>query len=281
MVVNRARIISTNLVDDSLTLESTPTALTTLPIENIRSPLRSRVARIPTDIDTVQITGNTDVSSVGGFALQGHNLSGSAQFRIELFSDLDQTGTPIHDTGLIQAGSIAPWGSFLWGQPWGDISGQRKRNILIYWFQGVVHSGVRSFRLTFVDASLDFIDLGRIYMGAIFSPLISFPEGFGFAWEDMSIQTRTESGALTSDRYANYRKIQFAFNRMRESERQQFSELVFKHGKVIDFFVSLFPDEGNSERELDYSMGCKFVQIPKVVGNLIDAYSTTIDVEET
>lgn len=284
-MTNRARIITTNVIDDSYELTSIPVAVPTLPITNIRSPLKSRVARIPTESNgTVRVRGKVTASTVAGFALQGHSLSGSAEFSITLYENDNYTNPLYQMSEPLAVGEISPWGVFTWGSNWGTTQDQRQRNLLIWWFSDSNNrpfNNVRSFEITFTDPGITHIDLGRIYMGDMFSPEISFPAGFSLAWEDLSSQSRTESGSLISDISANYRRLNFSFNYMTESERGLYQDFVARVGKKYDFFVSLFPEEQLSNRELDYSFGCKFTDIPSVVGNMINGYSTDIVVEET
>lgn len=221
--MNKCRLSFYNNFSETTNLASSPTVTTNTSLSYLNDARRSRVAGWNSGSNVV--TGNyAGGRSTGCFVIAQHTMPSAATYRIELFSDPNQTGTTLYDSGV---------------QVVGD------RETIVEWFADV---SAKSFRLT-LSAVVSF-RIGRVFMGPVFSPGISVGEQFNNELVDMTRQMRTAAGSIFAESQPTYKRLNFLLHYVTLSEYDYITQAMSYVGTKRDVFVSLFPENGD---QLEYN----------------------------
>jgi hypothetical protein len=196
--------------------------------------------------------------SIDTVALMGVNLTavGSTRVRASL-SDATATGTLLYDSGSV-AGNVDPsYGYFIELLP--------------------AAVTVRYIRIDLTDATLTYIEAGRVFAGLRHQVEISFAPGFSRAWVDQSTKTRSRGGQTYIDRNVSYRTMDLMFEGVTEDDRWGlFEEVDRLNGERDDVLLITNPDSDNLGRDSIWGL---LTQTP-VTQITTEFYSKTLQITE-
>jgi hypothetical protein len=258
-MANNLRVISTTDVDAATLTSGDFTA--SLPVGNLQLEGRARVARTTNATGTKTINGNFAGSTLcSALVLYGHNLTGTATWRLRLYAGANQTGTVVYDSTTLTPLTVTGWGSFAWGvEPWGSgVFRDWQQPFYTLWFSEVF---ALSFRLELVDTlnPAGYLQASRLIIGRYLTPTFNAEYGLALAWETNSEQRRTLGGSVRTDRRASFRRLSFDLGLLDLSERALWLDLARSSGLHRELFVSVYP-QASAELERDHSILVKFSQ---------------------
>lgn len=255
------RLLSTNVVDAATLSSSDFTA--TLPVTNLQVEGRARVARTTNATGTKTINGNfAGTTLCSALVLYGHNLSGTATWRLRLYNGANQTGTVVYDSTTLTPQTVVGWGAFQWGaEPWGSYIFRDWEQPFYSLFFNEVYAV--SFRLEITDTGnpAGYLQASRLIMGRYLTPFFNASYGLSLTWDTNSVQRRTLGGSVRTDRRATFRRLAFDLETLDAGERALWLDLARSSSLHREMFVSVYPDVGG-ELERDHSLLCKFGQVP-------------------
>lgn len=280
--MNRLRMLIDNLWDVAIPSIETGGAVASLPLSNSQTYGRSKTSAITPDG-----AGNSVIefdcpflSLASGIVLYRHWLSDVAQWRVELFDELGQTGNMVYDSTLTDCTLTKTLGDLDWlvDPLVSSVFDGWPHKFSQLWFPGVFF---QSGRITIIDedARDGLHEFDRIYLGQAFSPTYNFSYGHSHQWLSTAEQRKTAAGSTFSAARQRYRQIEFSLDFLNAQERPVLSEAFRQVGLSKDFFISMFPEQGGKE-EIEYAMSCKFLDNPAITGQFFNNYSTPIKVQE-
>jgi hypothetical protein len=261
------RFLLKNLADLA-TITSSDFAAT-LPVTNLQTEGRGKVARTSNATGTKTINGNlAAASSINCVVLSRHNLTSSATWRLQLYSAANQT-TQVYDSTAV---TPAPAASVF--AEWDAVSA-----FSVLYFSTV--AGVLSFRVELANATnpAGYLEAKRLLLGAYFEPATNVEYGLGLDWMDESVQRRTLGSSIRTDGRAKYRRITATMARLTEAERATFADAVRYAGTSREVFVSAWPGATGAQ-ERDYSMVGKFPALPKFANHEYNNHRAAFEIEE-
>lgn len=182
-----------------------------------------------------QIRGTWASSQVlSAMALVRHNLGTGATVNLELYSDA------AYGTAVYTAGTAAPF------------TGTRTGDYLSYALY-FTPTTAQSFAIEVQNNGTAW-DMSRVVLGSHFEPSRNASYGLSLSWSDTGQRSRTEGGAVIAEPGEIYRSMSMAFNRVGTADRPTWSALAYAAGNTNEVFVSVFPNDSNSQQEMDYSM---------------------------
>lgn len=255
-----------NLFDES-TLSATVAAEDSLPLENMQSSLRERVWRCttggPVDI-VISMAGTSE--RLNFLKLHRHNFEPAADWRIRAYTSYDGTGVPLFDTGHDPAWDASTLGSLDFGvDPFGagifdSFLGQMYS--LEYFLQNT--DVINSIKLSLDDNgnSAGFIQASRIYTGRGVELDLDI-ESAELSWQNDTALDRTDGGSIASDGSLSWRELSVAA-KITKDQRAEIMDIWRFAGKTKDLFLSVFPGDEDAEKERDYTMLCRFKEMPRI-----------------
>jgi hypothetical protein len=155
------------------------------------------------------------------FAALGTNLTPGATVRLQLSNAAAGDGG-VHDTGVVSAGVLP-------GYP----------QVYLLLDQAL---SARYVRLSFADAALPELRIGRLFGGPAWAPARNRSYGDAIRWEDPSLRDRSQGGQLLMGRRRKHRVLSFQleFNSKAEMMANAF-ELDREAGLTEDVLVMLDP----------------------------------------
>ena len=261
------------LLDDVIgnaTLANTSgTIVSELPLDNLKALSKSRVTRSAGG-GSLEITGVLSTqANVNGFIIGQHNFPEDTIYQLELYDNLTLSGTPVTYSGQGQKIVTAEQEA---------ISPLEYQYNLAIWFDTIFNIG--SFKLILGSSTISHYQIGRLIMGEAIDMSIGASYGHNIYWTENSNQYRTEAGTLRTDIYTPNKVIEFSLGTIYERERSNVQRSLASIGKRTEFFISLFPQDCITSRELDYSGIVKMTKVPKYPEFAQDLYSAKYVVEE-
>ena len=280
MTRQNLRMLIDNEFDSADLSLGTGSAIPTLPLEHMQRYSNSRSFG-STDVNQVVINGNlTHLAVLNGFVAYRHNLSNAAQWRLELFDNINQSGKKVFDSGLINAlptKTLADL-NFYVDKLVSSIADDWHIRYSQMWFESVM---AQSFRLTIEDPEqeTELVEINRCYLGQAFQPEINFDWGYSHAWESSGQHRRSAGGSIHTHESELYRRIKYRLSWVSPVERPKLSYGIRAAGLRRDIFISLFPNAGG-QTELEYAMACKFTSLPPITSDFINNNSVDFEMEE-
>lgn len=273
--------IITNNDGDSGTLTVAPAAVASLPVTNLQDATRARIWRSTSAADQVLRLTWPTAKVLSALAILRHNLSASAQWRIQVFSDAAWS-TQVLDTGTVPAYAVKTLGELSWGvDPLGaSVFTDWAYAFSVAWFAPVTGQSVQ---VTLSDPTnpAGYLQASRLFAGNYFEPVLNADYELSIGWREATVQTRTEGGTLRSDPQEPYRALDIPLPMLSaaQGENVKLLEISRRAGLRKDFFISVYPGVGGA-LERDYTMAAKFVQTPALKAAFFSAYSTALQLEE-
>lgn len=277
------RFIMENAVDDATITDGNANILAALPQDNLKKSQRTKVVRTSNTSDLIlNFNWGGAGKNLSGVGLMRHNLESTSTWRIQIYDGQNQTGSVLYDSGTIDAIPIKSLGDLDWGvDPLGAsvFDGWDESNAFsTIWFTQV--TGL-SMKITVSDATNadGYLQASRLFAGVAATPNINVDYGLSLAWQEETQQFRSEGGSLRSDSKPQFRLMNLTMGNLMPGERSAFFESSREVGLRQDFLVSIFPElDGAQER--DYTLQCKFLQMPAFIARDHDLYTTSFNLAE-
>lgn len=274
------KILYKNVWDSATLTHSQGSSPTLLPITNTQIYNNSRVFKSDDTTDQTILFDWANPVFMEGFVLWRHNLSSTAQIRLELFQEASQGGIAIYDSGWVNALDALTLGEIAFGkdslgvtvfEEWDTLSSS-------LWFTETYT--VLSGRLQISDPTNQdtYIELGRVYAGDSFSPSVNFDLNSVFQWETDSISHPTAGVSIHTLESSSYRTLTLNMSHLQPTERAEFSDMTRLVTTHRDIFVALLPGTGGA-MERDHSFAAKFREIPSLTRGPLD-YQAPISIRE-
>lgn len=272
------RVIYKNIVDTATTITASSTASTTnCNVSNLKNDHKYKIWRSVGDtLETLSLTFTPSI--VGGLILPYCNLSSEATISvIGTYSSI----TKVNIIDQLCCPYI-PLGQWHWGtMPLGVNSyaygGSTCARI---WFP--TQEVLDSITITIKDPNNTngYIEASRLVLGSYWSPKYNTSFGLSTNSSELSEHSRTESGELITNRGAKFNSMTFELNYMTSADRLDLMNIVKGNGMPTPLFISLFPNSADVVKEQTHQIYGKLMQIPGVVHNIVDMYSTSIEIGE-
>lgn len=264
MAAARCMFLSSRFLDETGTIFTPSTEVSTLPATNLRKRHPAEVWRATEKSPNIVI--NTPSINVGNaLAIVNHNGSASAQWRVRAAFTLGGlTSSPVYDSG-----TISMWPAS--GKPVDEVVGfpylssfvtfTNTSNNIFYW------------RVDISDASnANNFECGRMFFGTAIYPTINMANNIGIQPVTKGEQRRSDFNYVSADdRGVNGRRLSLPFGSI---DRVDFRKYVLPfqmyHGVSKDFFFCadlaaqeelpmysgqfLFEDTASSERQRSFNL---------------------------
>lgn len=195
-------LIASPVIGDAADHEGSSVAAT-LPLANLKDPAISKVTRFLTPSGaqvTLDLGGSP--ATVNLAALLGHNASTTGTCQVKAAdTEAELDSDPVYDSGELRLRSN------IFAPSYEDI-GSLEYNHFIHKLDTPVTA--RWWRFSMADASLDFLDIGRLYLSSAFEPTRNVSYGVEEGVIDPSINRRAASGAEYPNAREPIRFVQFA-----------------------------------------------------------------------
>lgn len=307
MAANNLRIIYQNAADTSTTtITASSTASASTPTTNLKLDPKSQVWRsgsVTTAASNGVYTAKANLvvvfaasTVVGGIVLPFCNLSSIATIRVRGYTGtapvmlgtvdtptVTTAGTLVFDTGTILACPYQPLGLWDWGtQPLGVNS---------YSYGGGTYArawvpskpSCTSLLIEIVDTAnySPYIEASRIIIGNYWSPKYNTSFGLSNTYQDLSSNSRSESGDLISNRGVIYNSLSFDLTYLTPADRLEMSRILKGNGISKPLLISLFPDNADDyAKEQAHQIYGKLSQLSGIQHTMFDIYGTQIEIEE-
>jgi hypothetical protein len=274
------RIIYDNAADRATVTTSTTAG--SLAASNMKIDKKSKVWRSTNALAASTIITATWTTSeiIGGVILPFCNLSAAATIKIKLYT-LSGDASPVYDTGFRPAATYTSVGVGDWGvNPLG---------VNAYSYGGGTYGvayfpkqTVRKIIIEIVDTAntAGYIECSRLVAGAVWSPTYNMALGTPMEPIDTSTNDRSESGDLITTRGIRYRTLSFDLTWLLAVDRQRVNEIKRGNGKTKSLFVSLFPEDVDTEKEQIWQIYGRLKDIGAMTHDMPTIYSTSISIEE-
>lgn len=273
------RIIATNDADTA-SISVSPAAAATLPASNLQDPTRARVWRSTSVADQVFTLTWASPRTFSAFVLVRHNLTSSATWRIQIYTDAGAT-TLVYDSAAILANPPKPFGDLAFGiDPLGaSVYSGWAYAVATHWLPA--QAAGQAVKITLSDSGnpSGFLQASRLFIGNYIETADGPEYGVSLGWAEQTVQTRTEGGTLRSDPAEPYRVLSIPLGLLDQNDRSKILELSRLAGMRKDVFVSMMPGPGDAV-ERDYSMQAKLVKSPSTSWDQYNAWGATLEFEE-
>jgi hypothetical protein len=218
------------------------------------------------------------LQQIGGVHLPWTNLSPTATIRVRCYSDADGANLA-RDTGIIPACSakvieLIGWTPAQAASAYAYGGGAHARA----WFDNVI---ARRVVIDIVDtANLQgYIECGRIFLGAAWSPTETADYGAPVTVEDSSTSYRDDASNRRSNKSYKFRKASIELSHLTAADRTTVEAARMANGTTEPFIYSLFP--GDADKELERANQGLYCFATSAALNTpgFERYATTFEME--
>lgn len=250
------RLLPVNFFDQA-SISVSPAAVTTMPLTNLQSNIRSNVWR-STGLANQVISGSWggNVRNVSAFAIwpgTGAAALIGSQVKLRLLAN----GSEVYNSGFLDFFTYTglAWGTFLWGVgPWGVEASDKTARLapfLIY----LTATPADAFEITIaatggIDTS--YFEARRIWLAEYVEAPQTAAEGAQPQWKSGSVQQRSIGGSLRRLKRAIWRELRFDTQFESETDRQTWSDLINLCDPANEIVIDLFPTEAPARRWRDH-----------------------------
>lgn len=198
---------------------------TTLPLTNIKTRQLSKKARSTNAANSsTKLRFSLDSERIiGSVAIVNHNMQKDATWRYRVYSDSGYS-TLVYDSGTINVWPLMAFGSYEWEDSrfW-DLQLSAEEIALFTKTLTYVPDTVASaqyYQIEFFDSTNTdgYVELGRIFVGAIYQPTLNMSLGASIGDETNTIVDVALSGAEFFDRRNSSRVAQFTLDHLAYNE---------------------------------------------------------------
>jgi hypothetical protein len=248
-----ARLSVINFVDDA-TLSASPAAVSTLPVDNLTSPMRDRLWRA-SSLATQVISGHWSGAGrkpncLGLFRHNGHG----GQVRLQLYQDKDLT-TQVYDSGVLDLFDVVALGSFDWGVdplglgPTDPYGGEAPYTLF---FTATACAGFKVTLSGFGGSGSPYWQAGRLWLGKYFEFAYNAAQ-VSLRPVEASEQVRTRGASLRANRGGRWHEMDMDFAFITEDDRPVVLDSMKQAGLAQDVLFSVFPT-GTGRNKRDYTI---------------------------
>ena len=130
------------------------------------------------------------------------------------------------------------------------------------------------------ESGIPYYEIGRVYLGEYIEPTYNLSAGHTISWKENTVQYRPNSGTLRSDVVTSNKSFEFSLSHIPEADRISLHRQLIAKGLREDFYVSLFPGDTSSNKEVDYSGMVKLTKVPKYTNYINGYYKSNFVMEE-
>ena len=130
------------------------------------------------------------------------------------------------------------------------------------------------------ETGIPYFEIGRIYLGEWVSPEYNLSAGHNISWTETTSQYRPTSGTLRSDVVSKNKKFEFALQTIPTNDKRDLHKQLISKGLRDDFYISIFPENTSSSKEIDYSTMVKLTKIPKYTNFISGYHKSSFTMEE-
>lgn len=224
-----AAIAYANLADAATLTASS--AIPLAPVARLKGPHIARKWRSTGNAEAV-IADLGAAKSLDTLALMGLNLTAAGTARVRA-SNADPTVTAslTYDSGVLPAGIVDP-----------------RYGMLVHLLGAAVSA--RYWRIDLADASLGYIEAGRLFIGPRNPFAYNFSPGWSRSYVDRSRRTESRGGQTYVDPGECYRTVSLTFDWITEAERNSFVEEIDRlNGTKTDVLLITRGDSPNLGRD--------------------------------
>lgn len=269
------RLIYNNLVDIASSLVADPVGIGST--NNLKNDRKSSVHRFQNLIsDTVKYTLTwTTPQLINAIALPATNLLDSATINVRLFASIGTT-SPHTQSGTTFAAKDRliqlPGNVTLPNYTHFSIGGATKTSI---WFPGLATT---TQKLEIIMAGTANIDCSRIVCGKYWEPARQVSRGITLGIQDSSESSVTRNGDVYINKTYIRESMQFELQYFTDSDRKQLLDIFRSWGSSNYVYVSVFPDNLNTEISRSYSIYGKSSDI-SLQYDIVNYYTTSLNLE--
>jgi hypothetical protein len=249
--MSNLRVVYDNAADTSTITASTTSG--TLAATNLLTDIKSQVWRSATSSGGVPASGTLTLllgstKTISCVSLPFSSLTNLATFNVKYFT-LAGDASPAYTSGVKTA--IA-------GSLYTASGGVNQ-----YAYGGSNYATVWTPPTACQKVTVDISDLGnlggyieaaRIVVGNYWSPTYSAEYGVNITYNDRTINTRTESGDLRSDRGTQNKQLSFVLDFITATDRNTLWNIIKRNGTYSPMFISLLPEDTDSGMEQIYEV---------------------------
>ena len=212
-----------------------------LPLKNMQNKILTKVARIENQTANFSLKWDRPIP-IRVIGLIRHNLSQEATVNIKLKNSANNT---IYESSKRWKGRpfiMREWADpdFIAGEPRDTF---RSRHSRITYIDCGRNFGAKSIDVSVTEQKLNYIQVGRLFVGKAWSPKINYQSGQKIWYEQITDKRRALGGTLYTDLRANYRVIQFGLSYLTQDEALGYAMDMQKNiGDSDECLVNLDPD---------------------------------------
>ena len=234
-----------------------------LPLSNLKtSPIGQLTRFLTPDEAYIQIDLGENPQAIDLIALLGHNASAAGEVRVVGAADVPSlTSAPDYDSGAL---------------PMTEGDALARNHFLLHLPAGIA---LRYWRISMGDASLTYIDVGRLYLSKVFQPETNMDYGTQEGFIDPSTIARTKSGRGVPNERPKYRYAEFSltFGSKEEMFGQAF-DLDRWSGTTRDvLFINNYDDKPLLQKRTIYG---RMAALNPVVNAYYQLFEKTYRIEE-
>jgi len=125
-----------------------------------------------------------------------------------------------------------------------------------------------------------YVEVSRLIIGSYWTPKYNTQYGLTSTINDLTVNQRTESGNLITNRGAKFSRLNFDLGYLNVSDRNNLFSIFRGSGTSKPLFVSLFPEDTDLEKERDFQIYGKLAGINPITHNTLELYSSALEIEE-
>lgn len=262
---------------DSATLTAS-TSAGSLVVDNLKNIYKSKVWRSTAKTATITAQWNTAViSSV--LVLPFSSLSSAATVRIRCYINASDV-SPSYDSGFVVAIPPKPITEFPWGEVPIGVNGYSYGNSSMM----VKYFPVNSYQKIVIDlddtfGTLDYIEIGRLFISNYYEFKTNADFGLSKTTVDTSETYRNEASDLLTERGIMYQVMKLSLSSMRTADREFVYGVVSKATVRQPVFVSIFPENEDSQLEQEYQIYGKIGSQNSISILNINRFSSELELE--
>ena len=273
MAANNLRILYNNLLNSSASLVA-DTTTSGFPITNTTKDTKGIVWRSTGSPATVTITWTTP-QTLSCVVLPFNNLTNAATTQVQLYDD-PSAGNLLLNTGSVVSNFqiLDTNGSGTYKYSYGSTP------VAVNYFAQT--AGVRRLVLTINNINtLDgYIELSRILCGDYWSPAYNTEYGLTVSINDTSTNSRSQAGNLVTDIGTIHKSINFSLPFLLTGDLFILSKILLLNGMKTPVFVSLFPEDSDTNKEAIYQIYGKLSSSSTITNTNYLIYGSSMSIEE-
>lgn len=250
----------------------------TLVATNMQGDIKSAVWRGVSTTESITLTWPTS-EFLNMVALPFCNLTSAATMRVRCYT-LAGDANPAYDATTTAAPGVS-FGSVEWGTSTLGVNA--------YSYGGGTYAAAyfpvgtyQKVIVTLADPTnaAGYIECSRIVTGQYWSPLYSAEAGAAVSITDTSKNERTDAGDLVTDRGTVAKMLNFDLNFLTSTDRDKVYRMLRGNGMFRPIFISLVPESTDAGDEQVFQIYGKLSKGGSMKYQLLNQYSTTIEIEE-